>query len=674
MKLLALSLLLVLYSASVAAAAPRPNKEAPPPAVQYDLTVNVQPDAHRLESTAVVQIPPAASERQTLSFTLYADMADVRATVLAPPACAGPAALQIIEKDQGFVHNRRWELKPAHPLPKDTPISLQIQYSGGQKQSFEFYLGPEGSFASAYGCNWYPRFGQMQETGTMRFTVPKGYTVKATGLTNPLTGDGAEPRFAFRVEQPTRFSFAAGRYVVHRREGRVPVTLYLLKDRPFAEGFVEGIRKAHRVLENEFGPYPFGEYAVVETPSPQSDLSGFSGASLAGFMFADTQTMDGGFNLAFFGHEMSHQWWGNLVTHDGDKGGYMLDEAMAQYGSLRCVEAIDGPEMAARYRSIGYPGYDLLQDGRGALLFAAAGVDDPLGALPSGGNSHFMADSKGFLVYAMLARTIGHERFHKALKHITSAYAFRSITWETFLQEIQRAAGQDLTWFYIQWFERKGVPLLSLQWTQEGSSLRVTLSQAAPFYRLMLPVQIEYDDGEAVLQQVSIDGQKAERVYPARRRVRAVRLDPYDEVLHMTPETKEKWEALRPWMQGYALEMMGKTDEALQVYRQNLPRLPETDRYGTEFLLHAGIGDLQRRAGHLEEAKGAYERALACPTRWPDYLPSVYYGLAQIAKSQNDSARLAWAIRCAVSADHALDFPTGAGQQATQLLESQSHP
>ncbi|HLK61074.1 MAG TPA: hypothetical protein VKU00_31200 [Chthonomonadaceae bacterium] len=662
----AILLLILFFAASVTTAAQGAGQRSAPATVQYDLTVNLQPDAHHLEATAVVQLPPATTERQTLPFALYSDMNDVRATVLSPQSCAGPATVRETRTDSDFSKNRHWELTPPHPLPRNTPLSLQIQYSGGQRPAFQFYLGPEGSFASAYGSYWYPRFDEGNETGTLRLAVPKGILVKATGQFVSEKDTESESLFTFRADKPTRFSFAAGHYLIHRREGSVPITLYLLKDRPFAEEFVDGMLKAHRVLVNEFGPYPFGEYAVVETPSPQSTQSGFSGASLAGFMLADTDTLDAGFDLAFFGHEMSHQWWGNLVTQEGYRGNDMMDEAMAQYGSLRCVEEMDGPQLAARYRSIGYPGYDPSQCGQGALLFAAAGLDQPLGSLPGGGIGHYMADCKGFLVYSLLARTIGPDRFRKALMRIASAYAFRSITWDAFLQEIQRAAGQDLSWFYKQWFERKGVPFLSLQWAQQAGRLRITLTQAAPYYRLTLPVQIEFDNGEAVMQQIPLEGAKADQVLPERRRVQVVRLDPYSEVPHMTAQAQA--EALRSWTLGTSLRQEGKNEDALKVFQEALQHLPTADPYGAEFLLRMGIGRVHQAAGQLDEAKHEYEQALTCPVRPADYLPFVYLRLAQIARSQGDLPRLQWAVRYAASADAALDYPTGAARAAQQLL------
>ena len=113
--------------------------------------------------------------------------------------------------------------------------------------------------------------------------------VKATGDLVRTSDEGNRSLFDFAVTQPSTYSFAIGKYLVHRHEGKVPTTLYLLKDRPFADKMVTGLGQVLDVLVREFGSYPYGkEFAIVETPSPQSEMSGFSGASLEGFMFVTT--------------------------------------------------------------------------------------------------------------------------------------------------------------------------------------------------------------------------------------------------------------------------------------------------------------------------------------------------------------------------------------------------
>jgi aminopeptidase N len=371
--------------------------------------------------------------------------------------------------------------------------------------------------------------------GALRITVPAGLTVHANGLQRGTPEDKARGVFRYESIAPSFFAFVAGNYSIARREGAIPISVYSLKPRAGVDEYVEGCRRSIEVLSNEFGPYPSGEFAIVETPEAQSKDAGFTGASVASFIMVTGEFLDKRFNLAYYGHEIAHQWWGNLIRRAGARGNWMLSEAMAQYGSLRVVETLGGADAAERYRRTGYPDYIESQSGLGYLKVLAAGRDFPLSNLPDNA-SRELPDGKGFQVLDLLSRTVGRDNFRRSLRDFTERHAFRRVTWDEFLQAIERGAGRNLQWFYDQWFERTGVPEWQLSWRQEGETVRGEITQAQPYYRATLEVLAESREGQKQSVMVEVDGAKTEFTMPVKFVAQTVALDPHFQVLRWTPE------------------------------------------------------------------------------------------------------------------------------------------
>ena len=308
-----------------------------------------------------------------------------------------------------------------------------------------------------------------------------------------------------------------------------------IKERASVAEYVEGSRKTIEVLSQEFGPYPSGEFAIVEVPEKQADAAGFTGASVASFIMVTGSFLDQKFNLAYYGHEIAHQWWGNLIRRTGTRGRWMLDEAMAQYGSLRVVETLEGAEAAEQYRRTGYPGYYGEQSAVGYLKVLAAGKDFPLANIPSNADRS-IPDGKGFQVWDLLSRTLGREKFRRILRDFTAKHAFQRVTWEEFLQAVERGAGRNVKWFFDQWFERPGVPDWQLTWRQKGGNVRGEITQTPPYFRATLEVEATSRDGLKQSVSVEVKGAKTDFKLPLKFEAETVTLDPHYRVLRWTPE------------------------------------------------------------------------------------------------------------------------------------------
>ena len=422
------------------------------------------------------------------------------------------------------------------------------------------------------------------------------------------------------------------------------------------------------MLTEEFGPYPYDEFAIAEVPNDKAEQAGFAGASMAGFMLADTADLDEPFNLAYYAHEIGHQWWGNLVTQTGARGASILNEGLAQFGSLQAVETLEGETKAEQYRRDGYPGYNPQQCGVGYLMLSESGLDHRLLDLPRSLVSHTLADSKGFLVLDALSRTIGRENFRKGLHAMTSDFAFRSIAWEDFVGAVQRASGQDLGWFWEQWFGRTGAPDWQLAWKQDAAGLHVSITQPEPLYRAEIQVEAKGVNYETASRQVRLEGAQTEFTWAISFRAASVELDPHFLVLHWLPGLRAKAQARGPAFRASYLREDGKLDEAEAILRDALAHLPQPDPYGAQFVDEYETARLLMKKKSWRDAAAHFDAALAAPSRDPEVLPWLFYHYAEVAQALHDDAKLRWAVDGAASADAALRASSGAAGMARALL------
>jgi hypothetical protein len=654
------SFLAGLVACSLAAVAEAAAQSVP----RYSLRITLRPEASHLEASGSLRLPPRAEPRDRIRLRLAASMTELAVSVTEPAECAGPARLLSKEEREGTII---YTFGLPKSLEAQRALGLQVSYGGGEKASFVFNLGPVASFADGTNTAWYPQLDgeDRRGVGRLSFLVPAGYSVIATG-----SASEAESRErTFRVSAPANFAFACARYGVVRRGGLVPVEAWLLDRDRDVSAHIEGLSKTMARLVEEFGPYPYDTFAIVEVPDELA--AGFAGASTPGFILAVSGSLAGPFNLAYWAHELSHQWWGNLVTLEGEEHGrMMIDEALAQYGALVAIDSIEGRGAGEKLRRGTYG------TGQGALEYmkmSAAGLDHRLADLPPGVVSHELADNKGFLVYDVLARTIGRELFRSILKGIAARHAFGSVSWESFLHEIEAGAFRDLGWFNEQWLERTGLPDFQLEWSQGGGSLRVVVSQAPPFYRAELELVARGEGCERVARRLTLDQARTEVAIPLSFRATTVELDPEFTVPRWTPEYREQAEALAPVVQASYARVSGKLDEAMTEFEDARRKIPSPDPHGFEFLVEVGLARILAGRGDWAGAKSHLLAALASPTRDPEVLPVVYLRLVTAAQNLGDRDLVIAAARGAVSADAMLSTPTGVGESARRLLNEKAH-
>ena len=519
---------------------------------KYALSIRVMPDAHRIEVTGTVSFPAANFSRDSLELSLSELMTDFRVEVVGPEGAAGHAQTEKIAvrpySRPGW-GTATWRVHLPHKINANAPPLLRFSYTGGGAQtSFIFSLESEVCFGAGIGTAWYPeiedgpvqsdgRLRGLRGTGSLNFFVPPGYVLESQGLPLSKPEEISRGEFRFDIHDPVFFAFVAGRYTVQHGHGRIPTALYLLKPRANADSYLTGSEKVLESLVHEFGPYPHPAFAILEVPGEQADRAGFSGASLESFMLSNTDFLDKDFNTAFFGHEISHQWWGNLVRSKTVQGRWMMSEGMAQYGSLRAVEMLEGAAAAERYRRRGYPDYISDQNALGYFNLIAKGTDHRLSDLPQDGDlSRLLSNSKGFIVWDMLSREVGGSRFSQILQKFIRENAYQRVDWNQYLRAIENGAGRNLRWFYDQWFERIGAPDFEMNWKQDGRRLHGVITQRPPYYQATLEIEVKNNRGRRLVRTVRVRQAQTSFSFSIDFRADSAVLDPHYLVLRWTPE------------------------------------------------------------------------------------------------------------------------------------------
>jgi len=440
---------------------------------------------------------------------------------------------------------RMADLRFDQPLPPGTEIEVSFECKS-IGSSYQFDVDRAYTFGS-WVEGWYPvprpwlEKGQgltlqlASVPGTTRFHLPEGWHAIGAGVLHPQ-GQGPDVVETWETAPARPRSFAAAPYQVARyTQGGRPVSIYRLSgsaEQTTKEA--EAIDRILTALEHRYGPFPYEEYAVAELP-PKQDR--FYASSEAGFVIAISAAFgyeDG--NIALFAHEMSHCWWGNQVGSRGP-GGILCDEALAQYGVVSAIEALEGRDAATEFLRFSRKGYVDNQCARGYFQAWREGKDKPLAQISGGPEGHLLADAKGVWVYHMLREQVGDAVFFSTLRGLLQDRAGSALS----LQDIRKAflaaaPGANLELFFRQWLDRAGAPVFAVTWSDVDRAgkklLRVSLRQIQPGepFSLTLDVAGDAENGTRTYP-VEVSAGQATVLLPTDGKTKTVRLDPQHKLL-----------------------------------------------------------------------------------------------------------------------------------------------
>jgi len=469
-----------------------------------------------------------------------------------------PAALDSVEFDAEEMRISRVSLAGGRLLPyevkprsvvirlgrsysyRDT-LAIAIEYSCTPRKGLYFVLpdsGYPGLPAQIWTQGedmdnhfWFPcyDFPNDRATSEVLATVRRGLTAVSNGTLLKVAENRANGTTTYHWKQSKPhvaylIMLAIGEYAVLRdRAGRVPLEYYVYPNHvEDAKVCFEKTPDMIRFFATATGiAYPWEKYAqVLIRDFVVGGMENTSVSSLAdeSTVFDVRARLDHS-PTSLIAHELSHQWWGDLLTCK-DWRHLWLNESFASYFDPLYHEHLLGRD------HFDYTMYEAQR--------AGINSDRTMGRKPivSIGSYSTNVYPRGASVLHMLRFLLGDDLFWRAIRHYAAKHQYATVETHDLETAIEEATGQNLYWFFDQWVYKAGYPVFAVSYTWNDSTGTVFLSvqqtqkmdSLTGVFRTPVDVEVIGTTGRAV-HRVQILNRDTVFVLPAPERPRLVIFD-----------------------------------------------------------------------------------------------------------------------------------------------------
>jgi len=486
----------------------------------HQLNIEFNPEKHSLKAKDHISLPLGTP--RTLHFFLHRDLNPV----------SPDAAVEVVGgTTEDWMQRYRITLPGGsdnftliyggeifHPPQQDAREARTFENSPG-------IISAEGAVLSGVS-GWYPDLENMAGEGMLSFSLdvklPQGWSAVSQG-NRAVSSDKPEAgqkhvSWQEMQAQGEIFLIAAPFTEYLRSKDGIEMLVYLRKDdAALAQRYLEATARYISNYRELIGTYPYAKFALVENFWE-------TGYGMPSFTLLGSQVIRLPFIIdSSYPHEILHNWWGNGVYVDYQSGNW--SEGLTAYMADHMVQEQKGA--GAEYR-------------RGVLQkyadFVTVGRDFPLAEFTSrhSAQSEAVGYGKTMLLFHMLRRRIGDEKFILALQSLYRGYKFKRAGFADIESTFSRAAGEDLGEFFSQWVQRAGAPELKLvaaRTRQSGTGYELTIQieqiQQGLAYTLDLPliVTLEGKD-QAYLATMKMKNKREEFRMMINKKPLRVDLDP----------------------------------------------------------------------------------------------------------------------------------------------------
>lgn len=258
--------------------------------------------------------------------------------------------------------------------------------------------------------------------------------------------------------------------------------------------------------------YPWDKYHQIVVRDYVSGAMENTGAVVFGdFVYRTDREMLDNNSESIVAHELFHHWFGDLVTAESWSN-LPLNESFANYSQYLWDEHEYGENEAdfnANSETMGYMQQAKMQ-GYHDLIWYDYNQREQM----FDGHSY----NKGGRILHMLRNYVGDDAFFTALNKYLTNNQFKAAEYNHLRLAFENVTGEDLNWFFNQWFLASGHPSLKITQKIEGNEVVLNIHQTQnlnEFPIFKLPTQVAVVDSKGkTIHNIVIDAVENEFRFP----------------------------------------------------------------------------------------------------------------------------------------------------------------
>jgi aminopeptidase N len=437
---------------------------------------------------------------------------------------------------------------------------------------------------------WFPTIDQPNQKTTQEIslTVPSKYVTLSNGrlVTQIAAGPGLRTD-TWKMDEPHApylFMMAVGNFTVSQDTWRGKEVNYYVEPQYAAQARAV-FGKTPRMLEffsQRLGvAYPWSKYSQIvcrdfvagamenTTASLFGEQAQGSARELLDWQYAGVERE--------IAHELFHHWFGDYVTAES-WGNLTLNESFANFSEILWAEHEYGPDAAAQQADLSLRTY----------FRSPANFRQPL-VRPHYLDKDDLFDNvtygKGGNILNMLRAYVGEDVFFQGLQRYLQQQAFGTGEPHQLRLALEEASGRDLNWFFTQWYERPGHPVVTLDYNWDAGRQRqaVVVHQTQAGEPFVLPLAVDvYVHGRAQRYTATLRHAVDTLYFPAATRPELVNVDAEKVLVWQKQDHKSLGEYA--YQYGHAPRYLDRR-EALAAAQAHLPD-PQAQK-----ILLAGLAD-----------------------------------------------------------------------------------